>query len=96
MTIIKPPYEQVLVGMGWIAGGPRETKEEKEKKKRSRRRMSLGQRKARKTPRRRVSPRPSGGVRSGGVIVPPLVIPPLLLSSLSSFPSLVIIPLSSS
>ena len=32
MTIIKPPYEQVLVGMGWIVGGPRETKEEKRKK----------------------------------------------------------------
>ena len=32
MTIIKPPYEQVLVGMGWIAGGPREMKEEKRKK----------------------------------------------------------------
>ena len=33
MTIIKPPYEQVLVGMGWIVGGPRETKEDKRKKR---------------------------------------------------------------
>jgi hypothetical protein len=32
-TIIKPPYKQVLIGVGWIAGGPREMKARKEEEK---------------------------------------------------------------
>jgi hypothetical protein len=30
--MIKPPYKQALVGMGWNAGGPRELEEKKKKK----------------------------------------------------------------
>jgi hypothetical protein len=45
--MIKPPYEQALVGMGWNAGGPREPKEKK-RKKRSRRCVSPGPEKRKK------------------------------------------------
>ena len=48
MTIIKPPYEQVLVGMGWIVGGHRETKEEKRKKEKVQETHVLGPEKSKK------------------------------------------------
>jgi hypothetical protein len=64
--MIKPPYEQVLVGMGWNAGGPRELEEKKEKK---RSRRCARKKKERKIPRRQVSPGPGVGFHGGGMWV---------------------------
>jgi hypothetical protein len=82
-TIIKPPYEQVLVGMGWIAGVPRETKIKRKKETVQETRVPWGrEKKERKTPRRRVSPGPGVGGRGRGFVVPLLFV--IVVSSLSS------------